>query len=139
MKSLAIKLDLDESDVIFLGVIEHDEVASFIKTLDVFILPCRQDRKGDMDGIPVVLMESMLSGVPVISTRVSGIPELVVNNETGLLVEQDNNDDLAEAIGVILNDDVLRNRLIENAASLVRKEFSLDKNTKKLSGLFQQY
>ena len=123
-------------DVNFLGVMPHTEVADFIKSLDVFVLPCKKDSNGDMDGIPVVLMEAMLSGVPVISTMISGIPELVVDKETGLLVEPNDEIALAEAISCITQDDNLREYLIEGAIAKVKHEFSLTGNTQALNKLF---
>ena len=84
LKDLARSLDLVDT-IDFIDFISHEDVPDWIKSLDIFILPCKKDEHGDMDGIPVVLMEAMLSGVPVITTRISGIPELVVNEVTGLL------------------------------------------------------
>jgi len=65
--------DLAEQ-VHFTGPLAHQQVPRWLQSLDMFVLACKKDRNGDMDGIPVVLMEAMLAGVPVISTRISGIP-----------------------------------------------------------------
>jgi glycosyltransferase involved in cell wall biosynthesis len=123
-------------EVTFLGALPHSKVAEFIKSLNIFVLPCKRDRNGDIDGIPVVLMEAMLSGVPVISSEISGIPELVIDDKTGLLIQQNDAQGLANAISRILNEKDLRERLVESAISLVTKEFSLLENTKKLNRLF---
>lgn len=128
--------DLDQNNVMFLGAIPHSQVADFITSLDIFILPCKKDENGDMDGIPVVLMEAMLSGVPVISTDLSGIPELVINEETGLLTQPDDEQGLAEAISNMINNENLRKSMIEHAVSKVKNEFSLEDNTKKLNAMF---
>jgi glycosyltransferase involved in cell wall biosynthesis len=139
LAGLANKYDLkDNEDVIFLGAIAHSQVADFIKSLDVFVLPCKKDENGDMDGIPVVLMEAMLSAVPVVSTSLSGIPELIINQKTGLLVQPDNPKELEEAILNIVDNDELRTNIIENAVSKVKTEFSLSENTNKLNVLFQK-
>jgi len=82
------------------------------------------------------LMEAMLAGVPVISTYISGIPELVVNKETGLLVEPNDSNAMAKAILRVVKDDVLRQHLIENAINKVKTEFSLLTNTQRLRELF---
>jgi glycosyltransferase involved in cell wall biosynthesis len=111
-------------------------VADFIKSLDLFVLPCKQDENGDIDGITVVLMEAMLSGVPVISSKLSGIPELVVDNKTGLLIEQNDSVALAEAISKIINDAVLKANLMEQAVVRVKQEFSQIDNAQKLNALF---
>lgn len=134
--NLTNNLGLSESDVQFLNAIPHAEVPDFIRSLDIFILPCREDEKGDIDGIPVVLMEAMLSGVPVVTTELSGIPELVVNKETGILIEQNNTEELVRAILSLINDDVMRSKLVDKAIVKVREGFSLIENTKKLKALF---
>lgn len=127
---------LSDNDVHFLGAMPHKQVADFIKSLDMFVLPCKKDNQGDMDGIPVVLMEAMLSGVPVISTELSGIPELVVNQETGLLVRPNNVQELSDAIVCLINNDDLRERMLKKAVFKVKDEFSLQGNTDKLSSMF---
>jgi glycosyltransferase involved in cell wall biosynthesis len=133
---LAEAIGLSADEVVLLGAIPHKQVAKFINTLDVFVLPCKQDAAGDMDGIPVVLMEAMLSGVPVISTRLSGIPELVVDKQTGLLVDPDSPEQLADAIVTLKNDEVLKSQLIAKASDKVKQNFSLPKNVTELFGLF---
>lgn len=137
LRLLISKCDLLTSDVRFLGAIPHPRVAGFIRSLDVFVLPCKPDTNGDMDGIPVVLMEAMLSGIPVISTRLSGIPELVEDNITGLLIQPDDDQALAEAIRKIAHDNIPREQMIESAIAKVKDEFSLASNTEKLNGLFK--
>ncbi len=136
LKALVAQKKLSIEDVCFLGAIPHSEVADFIKSLDMFVLPCKQDENGDIDGIPVVLMEAMLSGVPVISSRLSGIPELVIDNKTGLLIEQNDSVALAKAISIIINDSVLKANLIEQAVVRVKQEFSQIDNAQKLNDLF---
>jgi len=135
-KKLATSLALNSHDVDFLGAIDHKEIASFVKSLDVFVLPCQKDSLGDMDGIPVVLMEAMLTGVPVISTAVSGIPELVIDNETGLLAETGNVKALADCIQLSINDvDSTHNR-VKKGVEKVQMDFSLIKNSLILYHLF---
>jgi glycosyltransferase involved in cell wall biosynthesis len=61
------------SKVVFKGAMPHDEVFEWLKKLNFFVLACRRDKNGDQDGIPVVLMEAMAMGIPVISTCISEI------------------------------------------------------------------
>ena len=129
--------NLTADDVIFLGAIPNSDVSDFITSLDVFVLPCKMDKSGDMDGIPVVLMEAMLSGVPVISTKLSGLPELVIDKHTGLMVAPNNDADLANAILDMINDSNQRNMMILNAVDKVKKEFSLRGNTERLNDMFR--
>jgi len=136
LRQLVDEQQLNSTEVHFLGAIAHTEVAEFITSLDVFVLPCKQDANGDMDGVPVVLMEAMLSGVPVISTELSGIPELILNQQTGLLVKPNDDSALAGAIMQILSDDVLRAKMLIQAAAKVNDEFSLLGNAARLKRLF---
>jgi len=136
-QELANSLGLSSREIIFLGAIDHQEIAPFIKSLDVFVLPCQKDSLGDMDGIPVVLMEAMLSGVPVISTAVSGIPELVVHSETGLLAETAKVASLVECIQISIDDIKATEDRVKTAVSKVEIDFSLIVNTKRLFHLFQ--
>lgn len=88
--------------VAFLGGLGHDGVASEMLRADVLVAPSVTAGDGDMEGIPVVLMEAMASGVPVVSTVHSGIPELVTNGESGVLVRERDPDALAAAIGALV-------------------------------------
>jgi glycosyltransferase involved in cell wall biosynthesis len=135
LKLLARTLGLDD-EVLFLGALPHSEVADYIKGLDVFTLSCKKDKQGDMDGIPVVLMEAMLAGVPVISTQISGIPELVINNDTGLCVAPSNEVVLAEAIAEIVNKRGLAKLMVKQAIKRVNDQFSLVKYVFSLNELF---
>jgi len=136
LMGLSRSLGLTDESVQFLGAIPHNEVAGFIESLDMFVLPCREDENGDIDGIPVVLMEAMLSGVPVVTSELSGIPELVVDKETGLLIQQGDVDGLVKAILLLTNDCQLRKALISQAILKVKNEFSLTANTENLNCLF---
>jgi len=131
-QALANSLGLSSKEASFLGAIDHQEIASFIKSLDVFVLPCQKDSAGDMDGIPVVLMEAMLSGVPVISTPLSGIPELIIHNETGLLASTESISVFADCIVKSIQDiDSTKKRVIKGVEK-VQIDFSLIKNSLKL-------
>ena len=125
-------------DIIFSGPIAHENVSSWLNNLDIFVLPCRKDNNGDMDGIPVVLMEAMLSGVPVASTRISGIPELIEDGITGCLADPDNPFELAGAIDRIADDSKFRKVITNNAAEKVRLDFNLTKNTMRLAQLYKE-
>ncbi len=127
-----------EEQVYFRGALPHEAVPAWMRKLDLFVLPCKADANGDMDGIPVVLMEAMLSGVPVVSTNISGIPELVENEETGGLAEANNPEDLAGVIRRICNDTNLQAYVCSQAADRVRSQFDLIKNANRLLSLFKE-
>ena len=128
-KALAGSLRLSSKEVSFLGAIDHQEIAAFIKSLDVFVLPCQIDGSGDMDGIPVVLMEAMLSGVPVISTPVSGIPELIIKDKTGLLAATGNVEELADCIERTIDNIDLTQDRVRKGVTKVQMDFSLVANS----------
>src|SRR5262249_11591090 len=113
------------------GSISQQEVRQQIKACHVFVMPCRQDRTGDMDGIPTVFMEAMAVGRPVISCPISGIPELVRHGETGLLVPPNDAHALAAAIRLALNDE-LRIRLGRAAQALVTQQHDARVNARHL-------
>lgn len=121
-----------EDAVRFEGNMPHQQVQSWIHGLDVFVLACKQDANGDMDGIPVVLMEAMSQSVPVISTRLSGIPELVVDGTTGLLAEPGSHMDLAAQIDHLLVSAGLCVNLTSAALAHVEREFGQQVNLDRL-------
>jgi glycosyltransferase involved in cell wall biosynthesis len=137
LQALVSDGDLAEQ-VHFKGPLAHEQVPEWLQGLDMFILACKKDRNGDMDGIPVVLMEAMLSGVPVISCRISGIPELIEDGKSGLLAEPENPAELAGAIARLLSDDNLQNDFRTNAMATVQAEFELSKNVAVLDKLFRE-
>lgn len=131
LKILATTLGVSDR-ITFLGPIAHSNVNKFLSRLNLFILPCKIDAQGDKDGIPVVLMEAMLTGIPVISTRISGIPELVVPDKTGIIVEPDAPAALSNAIEELIANPLQQTQLKQRAIEHVRAEFSLHKNAQKL-------
>ncbi|MCG3136103.1 MAG: hypothetical protein HMLKMBBP_03927 [Planctomycetes bacterium] len=86
------------ADVEFLGAVPPSGVRAETARAAVACLPCVRAANGDVDGIPVALMEAMAAGVPVVSTRISGIPELVEDGETGHLAEPGVAESLADAL-----------------------------------------
>lgn len=91
-----------EDCVTLCGALPHEEVIDRYKKASMFVLPCVQSVDGNMDGIPNVLLEAMAMKLPVISTRVSAIPELIVDNVNGVLVEPEDPDELARAIQTLI-------------------------------------
>jgi glycosyltransferase involved in cell wall biosynthesis len=84
--------------VVFHGALPQEQIAQHLSAADLFVLPCVRAADGDQDGIPVSLMEALAVGVPVLSTRLSGIPELVEDGVHGRLVEPDDVEALAQAL-----------------------------------------
>jgi colanic acid/amylovoran biosynthesis glycosyltransferase len=82
----------------FLGTMREDEVRDLLDRADLLVLPSVVAKSGQMEGVPVALMEALAAGVPVVSTRLSGIPELIADGETGLLAEPGDPVGLREAL-----------------------------------------
>lgn len=122
MQALVQRLQLQDS-VVFVGSLPHHAVADWMRQHHAFVLACKQDSHGDMDGIPVVLMEAMSQGLPVVSTRLSGIPELVIHGQTGLLAEPGDPASLAQQIARLLAADQVVLQLVERAQEHVEREF----------------
>jgi glycosyltransferase involved in cell wall biosynthesis len=114
------------------------DVGDFLSRLSVLVLPCVQADDGSMDGLPTVLIEAMAARIPVISAAVSGIPELVRDGETGLLVPQQDPAALADAIERLLKDPALAARLAENGHRLACDRYDLEKSARRVAGLFEQ-
>jgi glycosyltransferase involved in cell wall biosynthesis len=106
-----------------LGTQPHAVVSEHYRRADLFVLGCEIAPNGDRDGIPNVLMESMAMGLPVVATNISGIPELVENERTGLLAPPGNPERLAESMLRMLTDMDLRKRVITAAKRRVMRKF----------------
>jgi glycosyltransferase involved in cell wall biosynthesis len=116
--------------------IPQEEVAKELETCHVFVMPCRKDPiTGNIDGIPTVFMEAMATGRPVITCPVAGIPELVRNGETGLLVDADDPAGLAEAITRLKAEDSLRLQLGRQARALAEQQHDQRKNARQFIDL----
>ncbi|HLE63789.1 MAG TPA: glycosyltransferase, partial [Pyrinomonadaceae bacterium] len=103
----------------------------------IFCLPCRVLEDGDRDGIPNVLTEAMACGLPVVSTAVSGIPEIVTDNVNGLLVAPNDPEALADALLCLHRDPVLAQRFSSSARKIVRERFDGERFARRLADLFQ--
>ncbi len=123
--------------IILEGAKSYSDVVNAYRTHDVFVLASVVAPDGDKDGIPVVLMEAGMMGMALISTSVSGIPELVRDRHTGLLVEPHDSAALSDAIALLATDSDLRTRLGKNARALVESKFDIEKNVAQLAGLFR--
>ncbi len=121
--------------VAFRGSLGHLEVRAAYEAATVFALPCRRTARGDQDGLPVAIVEAMSVGVPVVTTPVAGIPEVVRDGHTGLLVPPHDPVALADTLERVLGDPGLRARLAI-AAREVAAGFDLTRTVAGLRGLF---
>jgi len=137
LKKLTKSLGL-ENNVRFLGAVDGRTLMKEFSKAAVFILPCVKAKNGDMDGIPVALMEAMFLQIPVISTNISGIPELIENGKEGFLVEPENVNQLANILKILLKDKNLRKKLGENGKKKIEKEFNIYKEAEKLIEIWKR-
>ena len=127
---LAKELQIDDK-VVFFGKVSEDVLKTLYNLCDIFVLPSRTSDRGQKEGIPVALMEAMAFRKPVISTRHTGIPELVEE----ILVEENNVDELAKAIELLADNPDLRKRLGERNRKIIEERYSR-KNVMKLRDVF---
>ncbi len=120
------------------GAQTHDMVCRAYQRASIFALSCIVAGDGDRDGIPNVLLEAMGSGVPVVSTPVSGIPELIESEHDGLLVPPSNPARLADALDRLLTQPELSERLARAAKAKIEAHFSIDRSSTQLVALFQR-
>jgi glycosyltransferase involved in cell wall biosynthesis len=114
----------------------HEELRDLHREAAVFVLPCRVTDAGDRDGIPNVLVEAMAMAVPVISTPISGIPELVDHAANGMLVPSRDSEALAGAIARLLGDPEEAARLGAAARRTICERFDSRRTTLTLRDLF---
>jgi colanic acid/amylovoran biosynthesis glycosyltransferase len=120
------------------GAQPRDRVASIVAAADIAVQPSIVLSSGKTEGLPVALMEALAAERAVVASRVSGIPELVVDGETGLLVEPGDPTALADAIERLLDDPLLRSTLGRAGRRKVLEEFDLARNTALLAERFRQ-
>lgn len=125
MQALAEKLNVPARFVGF-----QDDPAKYIRLCDIAVVPSRAEPLGR------VVLEAMNVGVPVIASAVGGIPEMVTHGHTGLLVEPDQPDDLAQKLDILIEDAPLRQQLSQAALAMVRERFSIEQHT---HSIIEQY
>lgn len=121
----------------FDGALPRDEVARALREADVLAAPSVPTAEGRREGIPVVLMEGMASGLPVVSSRLSGIPELVEHGVSGLLCEPGDEDGLAAALLQLAGDPQLREAMGRAARQTVVEHFDVRTNARRLLELIE--
>ena len=125
-----------EGRVELIGRLTQAGIASLLAEVDVLVAPSVPTRGGKREGIPVVLIEAMSSAVPVVASAISGIPELVDDGESGLLVPARDSTALASALGRLHRDATLATRLGEGGREKVRREFDVHVSAARLATQF---
>jgi glycosyltransferase involved in cell wall biosynthesis len=127
-----------EDKVVLVGTQSQTWVREILKKSDLFVLACVVAKGGGRDGIPVSMMEALAMEVPVVSTTVSGIPELIKHEITGLLVSERDSNALADAISRLALDKPFRQNLARRGRTLIEREYNTTTNTSRLVELFQR-
>lgn len=114
------------------GAVPHREMPATYRQADVLAAPSIVAPDGDRDGLPNVVTEAMAGGVPVVGSRLSGIPEAVEDERTGLLTIPGESARLADALHRMLTDNALRRRCIDNARRRMEQEFDVQQNSRRV-------
>jgi colanic acid/amylovoran biosynthesis glycosyltransferase len=134
LRDRVAELGLDDL-VTFHGALPQGRMLDVLSRASAMAAPCVVGDDGNRDGLPTVLLESLATGTPCVSTPVTGIPEAVVDGETGLLVPEADPAALADALQRLLDDEVLGRRLADRGRGLVEERFDVTRNAAELHRL----
>jgi len=124
-----------QNNVELIGAKPQTQLRGRLAAANVFVLPSVMDPDGGMDNLPTVIMEAMATGLPVVSTNIGGIPEMIIDNETGFLVEPGDTAAMADAIETVINDSSSAARLGQSGYERAGALFSIEKNVRELRAL----
>lgn len=135
LRGLAAELGVGDL-VRFTGPADSTEVARAMRAAAVLVVPSVVTADGDQDALPTVVLEAMAAGLPVVATDINGLPEMVVDGVSGLVVPSRDTGSLAVAVEGLLADPVLRDRLATAARARLEQVFDLRRNVGQLADLF---
>ncbi len=130
-KFLVEKLNIKD-DVEFTGKVTYDDVIKYHNAIDIFVNVSRNESFG------VSVLEASACGNPVIATNVGGLPEVILKDETGILIESENIDETINAIEKLLSDEPLRIKMGENGKRFVRKYYNFENNVEDTLAVYNQ-
>ena len=131
LEKLARKLGLEDR-VDFFANATHDEIVPYLANADVFVRPSRSE------GLGSAFLEAMAAGIPIIGTKVGGIPDFLEDGKTGLFSKADDPEDLAEKMGMVLGDETLSRKLSENGRKLVEERYNWDRIAALMKGVYEK-
>jgi glycosyltransferase involved in cell wall biosynthesis len=135
---LRLHRELSLGDTVeFRDAMPHEEVIRLLQRADVFVMPSISAKKRFVDGLPNVLGEAMACGAAVVASRISGIPELIEDGLTGLLVEPNDADALAAALARVMKDEELMKNLAAEARKRVEEKFDIRMNIEPIADYFR--
>jgi glycosyltransferase involved in cell wall biosynthesis len=125
-----------DSLVRLVGPRTQSEIALRLANATIFVLPCTREEGGGMDNLPTVIVEAMAAGLPVISTRLAGIPEMVEHEKSGELVPEHDPKAICAAIERLIADPVRARKFGERGREIAREKFSIEASARQLQELF---
>ncbi|SCG86015.1 glycosyltransferase family 4 protein [Methanobacterium congolense] len=137
LKSLINDLNLDKN-VEILKNVSDEELLNLYNSSDLFILPSIVDSQGNTEGLGVVLLEAMACKVPVIGSNIGGIPDIIQDGETGLLVPEKNISKLSKAVINLVENENFRNKLANGGYNLVEDKFNWRKIAQSYISIYTQ-
>jgi colanic acid/amylovoran biosynthesis glycosyltransferase len=121
------------------GALPQTELVEILSQSSIFVFPAVHDSAGDTDNLPTVLIEAMASSLPIVATRVAGIPEIVQHDENGILVPEKDPAQLADAIQRMAGDEALLERFGLASRRIAEEKFALINTVDHLKKLFAQF
>jgi colanic acid/amylovoran biosynthesis glycosyltransferase len=135
LQTLAASLGIQER-VQFLGALPHADVLAWMRKAAMLVLPGVRTRTGREEGLGMVLLEAAATGLPIIGSRVGGIPECIVDGETGFLVPEREEEALAQRMGELLEDSAKRLQMGTAGRALIERQFDLERQTEALESFY---
>ncbi|MBN1588238.1 MAG: glycosyltransferase [Pirellulales bacterium] len=126
LEELATTLGI-RANVEFVGWQTQEQIARLLDQSHAMLVPSVTANSGDEEGLPVVLMEALAMGLPVVSTRHAGIPELIADGKTGFLVEERDSKALADRLGMLIDNGELSREMSRRGRRRVEEEFNIEK------------
>jgi glycosyltransferase involved in cell wall biosynthesis len=122
-----------------LGFLPDEQLASYVKSADMLVMPSVMDDTGDTEGLGIPLLEAMANGTAAIGSRIGGILSIIEHERNGILVEPNNPQDLAAAMERLWRDSKLRNELIQGGYETVRTRYDWSNIAQETLALFEHY
>lgn len=124
--------------IYFHGYLKGEQLDIVYESADIFVLPSIIDDKGFTEGLGTVLLEAISYGIPVIGSNVGGIPDIIINHKTGILVPEKNPQAIADAINLLIKDEELKIGIIKNAKEHMKNQFSWKLITSKFYKIYKK-
>jgi glycosyltransferase involved in cell wall biosynthesis len=125
-----------EARVKLAGPQTQSQIALRLSHATIFVLPCTREEGGGMDNLPTVILEAMAAGLPVISTPLAGVPEMVENNSSGILVPEHDPQAVCSAIEYLIANPEQARRFGDRGRQIAREKFSIEGSAEALRALF---